>query len=338
MKAYELKVGATGLDDLIAVERPDPKPGAREVVIRVRAASLNARDQGVVSGRYRGAGTTKPTIPLSDGAGEIISVGAGVKRFKTGDRVMHTFRKSWIDGPYHPDHVGESMGLPLDGMLAEQVLANEQDCVRVPDHLSNEEAACLPCAGVTAWHALMEKKALLPGETVLLIGTGGVAILGLQFAKLAGAKAIVVSSSDAKLKRAQDLGAVGGVNYKTHPDWEKDVMGLTDGRGVDHVVEVGGATLPHSIGALATGGYIHAIGFVAGQQPSFTASDFVRRDGHLDGIMVGNRAMFERMCAAIAGAKMVPVVDKVFTFAQARLAYEYQRSPDLFGKVVIAID
>jgi NADPH:quinone reductase-like Zn-dependent oxidoreductase len=190
---------------------------------------------------------------------------------------------------------------------------------------------------VTAWHALMEKKPLLPGETVLLIGTGGVAIFGLQFAKLAGAKAIVISSSDAKLTRALDLGAESGVNYRTPPEWQTEVMRLTNGRGVDHVVEVGGATLPHSIGALATGGYIHAIGFVAGQQPTFTASDFVRRDGHLDGIMVGNRVMFERMCAAISVAKMKPVIDRVFPFAEARAAYEYQSSPALFGKVVIKI-
>ncbi len=337
MKAYEVKPGAASLDDLIAVERPEPKAGAGEVVIRVRAASLNARDQGIVAGRYRFGAATKPTVPLSDGAGEVIAIGAGVTRFKPGDRVMHTFRRGWIDGPYHPDHVGESMGLPLDGMLAEQVLANAQDCVRVPDHLSYEEASCLPCAGVTAWHALMEKKALLPGDTVLLIGTGGVAIFGLQFAKLTGAKAIVVSSSDAKLERAKTLGADDGVNYKTHPEWDKEVMRLTDGRGVDHVIEVGGATIPKSIGSLATGGYVHAIGFVAGPQPTFSASDFVRRDGHLDGIMVGSRVMFERMNAAIAVAKMKPVVDKVFTFAQARLAYEYQRSPDLFGKVVISI-
>ena len=172
---------------------------------------------------------------------------------------------------------------------------------------------------------------------MLLIGTGGVAIFGLQFAKLTGAKAIVVSSSDAKLKRAKTLGADDGVNYKTHPEWDKEVMRLTDERGVDHVIEVGGATIPKSIGSLATGGYVHAIGFVAGPQPTFSASDFVRRDGHLDGIMVGSRVMFERMNAAIAVAKMKPVVDKVFTFAQARLAYEYQRSPDLFGKVVISI-
>jgi NADPH:quinone reductase-like Zn-dependent oxidoreductase len=337
MKAYELKPDAKGLDDLIAVERPEPKAGAGEVVIRVRAASLNARDQGVAAGRYRGGAVTKPTIPLSDGAGEVIAVGPGVTRVKLGDRVMHTFRKNWIDGPYHPNHIGETMGLPLDGMLAEQVAASEQDCVAVPDHLSDEEAACLPCAGVTAWHALMEKKALRPGETVLLIGTGGVAIFGLQFAKLAGAKAIVVSSSDQKLARARELGADGGVNYKTHADWEKEVLRLTGGRGVDHVVEVGGATLPRSIASLAIGGHIHAIGFVAGQQPSFTASDFVRRDGHLDGIMVGSRAMFERMNAAISAAKMKPVVDKIFTFQTARLAYEYQRSPDLFGKVVITI-
>ncbi len=337
MKAYELKVDAKGLDDLVQVERPDPKPGAREVLIRVRAASLNARDQGVASGRYRGGTVTRPTIPLSDGAGEIIAVGEGVARFKLGDRVMHTFRKSWLDGPFRPDMIGATMGSPLDGMLTEQALAHEQDCVSVPDHLSYEEAACLPCAGVTAWHALMEKKALLAGETVLLIGTGGVSIFGLQFAKLAGAQAIITSSSDAKLQRARELGADGVVNYKTTPDWDAEVLKLTGGRGVDHVVEVGGATLPHSIGALAVGGHIHSIGFVSGQQPTFASPGFVSKDATLDSIMVGNRAMFERMAAAIASAKMKPVVDRVFGFDEARAAYEYQRSPALFGKVVIKI-
>jgi len=338
MKAYELKPGATSLDDLIAVERPEPKAGPGEVVIRVRAASLNARDQGIALGRYRAGAVKNATIPLSDGAGEIIAVGAGVSRFKTGDRVMHTFRKGWIDGPYRPANLGDTMGMPLDGMLAEQVLADERDCVRVPDHLSFEEAACLPCAGVTAWHALMEKKPLLPGDNVLLIGTGGVSAFGLQFAKLAGAKAFVISSSDVKLARAQGLGADGGVNYKTHPDWDAEVMRLTGGRGVDHVVEVGGETLPRSIAALAIGGNIHSIGFVSGRQPTFESPGFVNKDATLDSIMVGNRAMFERMNAAIAAGRMKPVVDKVFSFAQARLAYEYQRSPELFGKVVIAID
>lgn len=337
MKAYELKVGAKGLDDLVQVERPDPKPGAREVLIHVRAASLNARDQGVASGRYRGGSVTRPTIPLSDGAGEIIAIGEGVTRFKIGDRVMHTFRKSWLDGPYHPDRIGGTMGSPFDGMLTEQAVAHEQDCVRVPEHLSYEEAACLPCAGVTAWHALMEKKAVLAGESVLLIGTGGVSIFGLQFAKLAGAKAIVTSSSDAKLKRARELGADSGVNYKTTPDWDAEVLKLTGGRGVDHVVEVGGATLPYSIGALAVGGHIHSIGFVSGQQPTFASPGFVSKDATLDSIMVGNRAMFERMAAAISLAKLKPVVDRVFPFEEARAAYEYQSSPALFGKVVIKI-
>jgi NADPH:quinone reductase-like Zn-dependent oxidoreductase len=251
---------------------------------------------------------------------------------------MHTFRKGWIDGPYRPGNLGGTMGVPLDGMLAEQVLAHERDCVRVPDHLSFEEAACLPCAGVTAWHALMEKKPLLPGDNVLLIGTGGVSIFGLQFAKLAGAKAFIISSSDVKLARAQDLGADGCVNYKTHPDWDAEVMRLTNGHGVDHVVEVGGETLPRSIAALAVGGHIHSIGFVSGRQPTFESPNFVQKDATLDSIMVGNRAMFERMNAAITVGRMKPVVDKVFSFAQARLAYEYQRSSELFGKVVIAID
>jgi NADPH:quinone reductase-like Zn-dependent oxidoreductase len=337
MRAYALKPDASSHDDLIAVERSEPTPGAGEIVIRVRAAALNARDQGIAAGRYRGGAVKVATIPLSDGAGEVTTIGAGVTRFAIGDRVMPCFQKGWLDGPYRADYQGNTLGLPHDGMLAEYALAHERDCVRVPDHLSFEEAACLPCAGVTAWHALMEKKALRPGETVLLIGTGGVSIFALQFAKLTGARAIVISSSDAKLERARALGADGGVNYKTHPEWNSEIMRLTHGRGVDHVVEVGGATVPRSIAALAMGGYIHAIGFVAGQQPTVTMSDFVRRDGHLDGIMVGSRAMFDRMTAAIIQAKLKPVVDRVFSFDQARLAYEYQRSPDLFGKVVITI-
>ncbi len=337
MRAYELKPGASGLDALAQVERPDPKPGPGEVVVRMRAASLNARDQGVMSGRYRGGAIKRATIPLSDGAGEVIALGEGVTRFKIGERVTPTFQRGWLDGPHRRDYRGQTLGNPLDGTLAEQVAVHEINLVRVPDHLGFEEAACLPCAGVTAWHALFERTPLRAGQSVLLIGAGGVSIFGLQFAKLAGARAYIISSSDDKLERARKLGANGTVNYRTTAEWDVEIMKLTNGEGVDHVIEVGGATLPRSIAALATGGQIHLLGFVSGQQPTFRAPDFVMKYATLDSILVGSRAMFERMNAAISEAKTKPVIDRVFDFKDARAAYEYQASPALFGKVVIRI-
>jgi NADPH:quinone reductase-like Zn-dependent oxidoreductase len=336
MRAYELATGATSLDALKLVERPDPKPGPREILVRVHAASLNARDQGVAHGRYRGGAVQRPTIPLSDGAGEVVALGDNATRFKPGERVMACFQRGWIDGPYKAEYRG-ALGSPHDGMLAELITSHENDLVRVPDHLSYEEAATLPCAAVTAWHALMERTPLLAGQSVLLIGTGGVSIFGLQFAKLAGARAYVVSSSDDKLARVRTLGADGTVNYRTTQEWDAEILKLTNGAGVDHVVEVGGATLPRSIAALALCGHIHAIGFVSGQQPTFSAPAFVSKYATLDGIMVGSRGMFERMNAAIATAKMKPVIDRVFDFKEARAAYEYQASPALFGKVVIRV-
>lgn len=335
MRAYEMTPGATSIDALKLVERADPKPGPGEIIVRVRATSLNARDQGIVRGRYR-VPVQAPTIPLSDGAGEVIALGEGVTRFNRGDRVMACFQRGWLDGPYRPEYRG-ALGVPHDGMLAELVAIHESNAVHVPAHLSYEEAACLPCAAVTAWHALMEKAPLRAGQNVLAIGTGGVAIFAIQFARVAGARPFVVSSSDDKIARAVALGASCGVNYKTTPEWDAEILKLTNGVGVDHVVEVGGATLPRSIAALAMGGHIHAIGFVSGQQPTFNAPAFVSKYATLHGIMVGSRGMFERMNAAIAEAKMKPVIDRVFAFEDARAAYEYQASPALFGKVVIRV-
>ena len=336
MRAWEVQMGSTSLDGLKLITRPDPKPGASEVVIRVRAASLNARDQGIMKGRYGGGAITKPTIPLSDGAGEIVALGSDVTRFKTGDRVMAIFNSGWVDGPNRPENRGKALGGPLDGMLTELALADERDLVAVPEHLNFGEAACLPCAGVTAWHALMEKQPLVSGESVLVIGTGGVAIFGIQFAKMIGATAYAVSSSDDKLARAKSIGLTAGVNYKTNPEWQTEIVKLSGG-GVTHVIEVGGQTLPKSIAAMGLGGHIHMIGFVSGQQPTFAAPDFVRKMGTIDGLLVGNRTMFERMCAAISMTKLKPVIDRSFAFDDAKAAYEYQASPDLFGKVVITI-
>jgi len=240
VKVYEVQAGATSLDGLRPAERPGPQPGPREVLIRVRATSLNYRDQMVVTGNYFGGPVTRNLIPLSDGAGEVAAVGSEVTRFKSGGRVCGTFFQTWISGP--PTERRPALGSPLDGTLAEYIVLHEDGVVAMPATLSFEEAATLPCAGVTAWNALMVSgKPLKPGDTVLCLGTGGVSMAGLLFAKAAGARVIVTSSSDEKIKLACELGASDGVNYKRFPDWQKEVQRLTGGRGADHILENGGA-------------------------------------------------------------------------------------------------
>ena len=338
MKVWEIAAGATSLDGLKRGERPDPKPGPGEVKVRVRAASLNARDQGVVRGAYRGGPVRKPTVPLSDGAGEVAEVGPGVTRVKAGDKVCGIFCQGWIDGVFTPEMGETTLGSPLDGMLTEYAILSEQGVVKFPAALSFEQAATLPCAAVTAWHALMARGRLEPGQWVLALGTGGVSVFALQIAKAAGARCILTSSSDDKLVRAKKMGADATINYKTTPEWEKEVLRLTGGRGADHVIEVGGAgTLGKSVAAVATCGQVHQIGFLAGRETPFDLGAFVGKRAQLNGTFVGSRAMFEHMNAAFDANKVVPVVDRVFPFDQARQAFEYQRSAALYGKVVIAV-
>ena len=252
MKVYEVTKGSTSLDGLRRAERPEPQPGPREVLIRVRATSINYRDHMVVMGRYFTA-VERDTVPLSDGAGEVVSVGPGVTRFKAGDRVAGTFFQVWVDGPR--TKLYPALGVPLDGMLSEYVALREDGVVAMPPGLSFEEAATLPCAGVTAWSALMVLgNRIKAGDTVLCLGTGGVSTQAMQLAKAAGAKVIITSSSDEKLARAKRLGAWEGINYKTHPEWQKEVSRLTAGRGVDCIIEVGGVgTLARSYEALGFG-------------------------------------------------------------------------------------
>jgi NADPH:quinone reductase-like Zn-dependent oxidoreductase len=337
MKVFEVQKGATSLDGLRPAERPDPEPGPHEVSIRVHATSLNYRDQMVVTGNYFGGPVTRNLIPLSDGAGVVAALGPGVTRFRTGDRVCGTFFQSWISGPMTMRH--PALGSPLDGTLAENIVLHEEGVVPMPATLSFEEAATLPCAGVTAWNALMVSgKPLRPGETVLCLGTGGVSMAGLLFAKTAGARVIVTSSSDEKIKRAVALGASDGINYKRSPDWQKEVMQLTGGRGADHILENGGAgSLTRSFEAAAFGGKVALIGFLAGREGDINPAILMMKSGSMIGIGVGSRAMFEDMNRAIDLNKIKPVVDKVFPFDKAADAYRCQAAGDFIGKVVITI-
>jgi NADPH:quinone reductase-like Zn-dependent oxidoreductase len=337
MKVYEVQKGATTLDGLRPSERPDPQPGAGEILIRVRATSLNYRDQMVVTGNYFGGPVSRNLIPLSDGAGEVTAVGSGVTRFKTGDRVCGTFFQTWISGPMTERH--PALGSPLDGTLAEYIVLDEDGVVAMPKSLSFEEAATLPCAGVTAWNALMMAgKPVKPGDTVLCLGTGGVSMAGLLFARAAGARVIVTSSSDEKIKRACALGASDGVNYKRSPDWQKEVMQLTGGYGADHILENGGAgSLTKSFESAAFGGKVALIGFLAGMQGDINPAILMMKSGAMIGIGVGSRVMFEDMNRAIDINKIKPVVDQVFPFDQAADAFRCQASGDFLGKVVITV-
>ena len=336
MRAYVIEKGSTSLASLKMMERDEPKPGPGQVLVRIRAASLNYRDQAVITGRYFGGVVQRDTIPLSDGAGEVIETGAGVTRFKAGDHVAGTFFQIWVDGRPQPGI--DALGSPLDGVLAEYVVLHEDGLVALPPHLSLEQGAALPCAGVTAWNALMCSGRIRPGDTVLTLGTGGVSIFGLQFAKMNGARVIITSSSDAKLERARTLGADDVINYVKTPDWEKEVMKLTAGAGVDNVIEVGGAgTLAKSFLSLGYGGQVSLIGVLSGPEGDTNPHSIMLKGGKLQGIFVGSRAMFEDMNRAMAVNGVKPVIDKVFPFEDAAEAYKYQWEKKHFGKIVISV-
>jgi NADPH:quinone reductase-like Zn-dependent oxidoreductase len=267
MRAFVIPSGCRSIDELRRVDRPNPQVRAGQVLVRIRAASLNRRDQAIISGTYFGRPVARDTIPLSDGAGEVTAVGEGVVRFKPGDRVAASFSLTPADGPPFARHA--TLGSPLDGALADQIVVYEDGLVSMPEGLTFEEAACLPCAAVTAWNALMiAGKPVKAGDTVLVLGTGGVSMFALQFAMAAGAQVIATSSSDEKIERVRALGATGGVNYARTPEWDKEVLKLTGGRGVDCVIEVGGAgTLERSFGSLAEGGKVGLIGVLTGRSP-----------------------------------------------------------------------
>jgi NADPH:quinone reductase-like Zn-dependent oxidoreductase len=334
MKAFELQ-NSFGIDSLKLVDRPNPKPGPGQVLLRMRAWSLNYRDLLVVKGVYNPR-LRLPLIPLSDGVGEVVEVGPGVTRANPGDRVAGIFMQNWLEGQVTEARARSALGGGGTGMLAEFVVLDQDGVVTVPAHLTDEEAACLPCAAVTAWHALMSYEPIGPAHSVLLLGTGGVSILALQFAVLAGARCLITSSSDEKLERACSLGAAAGVNYKTTPDWDKWVLGQTEQRGVDHVVEVGGAgTLPRSLKAVRVGGRVSLIGVLAAGEVN--PLPILMRNVCVQGIYVGSRDMFEAMNRAISRHQMRPVVGRVFGFSEAVQALHYMESGSHFGKIALKL-
>jgi len=314
-----------------------PKPADHEVLVRVRAASLNRRDVYVLKGQY--PMPPRPTlVPLSDGAGEVVSVGAGVTRFKVGDRVAAAFFQRWLDGRPDAEIPSSALGGQLDGMLSEYVCLSEQGLVRVPEGYSYEEAATLPCAAVTAWNGLFTRGRMQSGDNVLLLGTGGVSIFGLQLAAAAGARPIVTSSNDDKLARAKTLGATTTISYVKTPEWSGAVRAATGGVGVHQVLEVGGAgTLPQSIASLAPGGHMAIIGGLAGFGGDIPSMALLQANITVSGIYVGSRANFEAMNVFIERHKVRPVIDRVFGLDDALAAYQRVDAGQHLGKVVIKL-
>jgi len=330
MKVFTIAKGSTSFDGLTRGERSRPAPGPGQVLVRMRAASLNFRDLAIVAGKYFRGPLERDTVPLSDGAGEVAELGAGVTELAVGDRVVATFAQG---------RPPAALGFPLDGCLTEYAVFAPEGLLRLPGHLSFEEAATLPCAGVTVWNALMHgPRSLKPGETVLALGTGGVAIFTLQIGKMAGARVIITSSSDAKLERARALGADDCINYKTTPDWEKKVLELTDGQGADHVIDTGGVgTLPRSYIAVGTNGLVSVIGVMTRPEGDLSPYPLMTKGAMVRGIFVGGREHFDALMRAVAVNELHPVIDKTFDFDAAPEAFKYLKAAQHFGKVVIKI-
>jgi NADPH:quinone reductase-like Zn-dependent oxidoreductase len=335
MKSYHVQYGG-GLEALTVKEHSIPQPDGQQVLVLIHANSLSYRDLMIIKGNY--PLPVKPdVIAVSDGAGEVVAIGAGVTRTKPGDRVAIQMFPQWIDGPFAWEYAAQIGGL-LDGLLTEYAVVDEAAIVHIPTHLSYEEAATLPCAALTAWNALTAGKALQAGQTVLTLGSGGVSLFALQFAKMSGARVIATTSTEEKAKRLKALGADEVINYRTTPDWHREVRALTNGRGVDQVVEVTGGTLEQSIQATAIEGQINFVGRLEASAQTIQINMLFQSCASIRVVAVGNRAQFIAMNKAIEVNQLHPVIDKVFAFEQAPAAFKYLQEGTYFGKVVISHD
>jgi NADPH:quinone reductase-like Zn-dependent oxidoreductase len=336
MRVFQIE-GDWGMDHLKLATRPDPEPGPGEVVLRMKASSLNYRDLVVPERGYGRHTGTLPLIPVSDGVGVVSAVGAGVRRVAPGDRVCPTFFQHWIGGEASLERLTGSLGGPLDGTMAEFMCLSEEGVVRVPERLTDVEAATLPCAALTAWSALTASATVEPGDRVLVHGCGGVALFALTFARLLGAHVTVISSSDERIARARQLGADAAVNYRAVPEWARATREITDGRGYDLIVELGGEkTLPQSLRCIRPGGTVALIGVLSGGTMASALGLVVTRQVRLQGVTVGHRDGFEAMLRAIEQHQVRPVVDRVFAFDALKEALAYLGSGAQFGKICVA--
>lgn len=337
MRAYQVQT-ADGFEDIKLIELAEPDIAADEVLVEMKACSLNFRDLLIPQGGYV-RNDIRPIIPVSDGAGVVAAVGSAVTNVKVGDRVVGNFFQEWVDGPMGTAGLHSALGGSINGTLSDYFVLKANAALPIPEQLSFEEAASLPCAAVTAWHALVSLGNLQAGDTVLLLGTGGVSVFGLQLAKVLGANVIITSSSDEKLERTRKMGADHTVNYREYPDWEKEVLKITDGNGVDNVLEVGGVgTFEKSIASTKVNGIISMIGLLSGfDGPAFNLS-VVFNLLRIHGIYVGSVEMFSAMNKVITDNNIKPVIDKTFSFSDALDAYRYLAAAKHFGKVVITND
>ncbi|WP_394821781.1 NAD(P)-dependent alcohol dehydrogenase [Pendulispora albinea] len=334
MKTYVYQ-DRIALDALTVVERPDPTPGPYDMVVRMLAASLNFRDLAMARGHYH-ADTKAPMVPLSDGVGEVVQIGASVTRFQIGDRVCPTYLPDWIDGPLQPAKARRRLGGPSDGVLTEAMCVHEEAAVRAPRHLDHAEAATLPITAVTAWHVLYRTGCVRPGETVLVQGTGGISLAALQFARAGGARVVALTRGDRHAAKLRELGASDVIPRGDAPDWPRDVIACTGGRGVDVAVDVvGGPSLARTIAATRLGATLHLVGYTADTSATIDIFDAIRHGANVHAATAGSRESFESMVRALEAHSIRPPVDRVFAFDRARDALEHLASGGHFGKVVI---
>lgn len=336
MRVFQIE-GDWGMDNLKLSERPITKPGPGQVLLNMKASALNFRDLLVPERGYGRHTGTLPLIPVSDGVGEVVEVGDGVTRVKVGDRVCPTYFQSWFGGEPSADRFSQALGGPLDGTMAEYMCLSEQGVVKAPSNLTDAQAAGLPCAGLTAWSALATCSTTKPGEKVLIQGSGGVALFALQFAKSFGSHVTMISSSDEKIERLKELGADAAINYRSTPEWGKASREITDGRGFDHIIELGGEkTLPQSLRCIRPGGTLSMIGVLSGLSLNASLGPIITRQVRLQGVTVGHRDSFEAMVRAIELHNIKPIVDKTFDFEELKEGLAYIKSGKQFGKVCIS--